>query len=132
MALNAPSGASLPAEDAFETMMNGVRTHDVSVGAGESPATGQTVSVHYTGWLYADGKLGRKFDSSHDRRSPFSFRLGVGEVIAGWDTGVSTMRVGGERFLIIPPAMGYGERGAGGVIPPGATLVFQVELLSVG
>jgi peptidylprolyl isomerase len=92
---------------------------------------GQTVTVHYTGWLDDHGKPGRKFDSSRDRGKPFSFTLGAQQVIAGWDIGVATMRVGGKRTLIIPPEAGYGEHGAGGVIPPGATLIFDVELLGI-
>ena len=90
------------------------------------------VNVHYTGWLDNDGQKGRKFDSSRDRGQPFSFKLGAGMVIAGWDSGVATMHVGGKRTLIIPPDQGYGSRGAGGVIPPNATLIFDVELLSIG
>ncbi len=107
---------------------------DLKPGTGAAAHAGQTVSVHYTGWLYdgaaADHK-GRKFDSSKDRGEPFSFRLGAGQVIPGWDHGVEGMNVGGERRLTIPPAMAYGSRGAGGVIPPNATLVFDVELLGV-
>ena len=107
---------------------------DVNAGAGAEAVAGKTVIVHYTGWLYdpavPDGH-GAKFDSSVDRKSPFSFPLGGGRVIKGWDEGVAGMKVGGKRTLVIPPAMGYGERGAGGVIPPNATLVFDVELLEV-
>jgi len=106
---------------------------DVVEGSGAEAKTGR-VRVHYTGWLQdtnaADGH-GKKFDSSHDRREPFEFRLGAGEVIRGWDEGVAGMKVGGKRTLIIPPDMGYGARGAGNVIPPNATLVFDVELLEV-
>jgi FKBP-type peptidyl-prolyl cis-trans isomerase len=101
---------------------------DIVVGAGAEAVAGQYVSVHYTGWL-TDGK---KFDSSKDRNDPFEFPLGAGHVIRGWDEGVQGMKVGGTRKLTIPPALGYGARGAGGVIPPNATLVFEVELLSVG
>ena len=101
---------------------------DLTVGEGPSPEPGQQVTVHYTGWLL-DGKM---FDSSHTRRQPFRFRIGRKEVIQGWDEGVATMRVGGKRKLTIPPALGYGARGAGGVIPPNATLVFEVELLAIG
>jgi FKBP-type peptidyl-prolyl cis-trans isomerase FkpA len=101
---------------------------DLVVGQGDTAAKGQRVSVHYTGWL-TDG---RKFDSSKDRNQPFQFALGRGEVIRGWDQGVEGMKVGGTRKLTIPPEMGYGARGAGGVIPPNATLVFEVDLLGVG
>jgi FKBP-type peptidyl-prolyl cis-trans isomerase FkpA len=109
-------------------------TIDRSVGKGDEAKPGQQVSVHYTGWLFdpskADGK-GKKFDSSVDRGQPFSFPLGAGRVIAGWDKGFAGMKVGGKRTLVIPSDMGYGARGAGGVIPPNATLMFDVELLGV-
>ena len=104
------------------------------VGDGATATAGQRVSVHYTGWLYdanAAAQKGRKFDSSRDRSEPFSFKLGAGQVIRGWDEGVAGMKIGGQRTLIIPPEMGYGSRGAGGVIPPNATLVFDVELLGL-
>ena len=101
---------------------------DVVEGAGPRPKTGDSVSVHYTGWL----KSGQKFDSSHDRGAPLVFPLGRGRVIKGWDEGVSTMRVGGKRKLIIPAHLGYGDSGAGGVIPGGATLIFEVELVGIG
>ena len=107
---------------------------DVRTGAGAEAQSGRQVTVHYTGWLYDPAKSdhrGNKFDSSRDRNEPFSFRLGGGEVIRGWDEGVAGMKVGGQRTLTIPPDMGYGARGAGGVIPPNATLLFDVELLGV-
>ena len=94
-------------------------------------ASGHKVSVHYTGWLYNNGEKGKKFDSSVDRGEPFAFGLGAQQVIHGWDEGVAGMKVGGKRTLIIPPELGYGARGAGGVIPPNATLMFDVELLKV-
>lgn len=100
-------------------------------GSGDVAQIGQRVTVHYTGWLYEQGTQGKKFDSSLDRRDPFVFQLGAGMVIRGWDEGVAGMRVGGKRTLIIPPHMGYGARGAGGVIPPNATLKFEVELLTL-
>ena len=111
------------------TTPSGLRYQDQVVGTGAAPKAGQSVNVHYTGWLDEGGKPGRKFDSSRDRGQPFSFPLGQGRVIKGWDEGVATMKTGGRRTLIIPPELGYGERGAGGVIPPGATLIFDVELL---
>ena len=107
---------------------------DVKQGAGAEAVSGKPVVVHYTGWLYDPSKpdqKGAKFDSSRDRGQPFSFPLGGGRVIKGWDEGVAGMKVGGQRTLIIPPAMAYGERGAGGVIPPNATLIFDVELIDV-
>jgi len=107
---------------------------DHKTGDGAEAAAGQMVTVHYTGWLFdanAPENKGRKFDSSRDRNDPFQFPLGAGRVIQGWDHGVAGMKVGGQRTLIIPPEMGYGARGAGGVIPPNATLVFDVELLAV-
>jgi len=107
---------------------------DARVGDGNEAVAGRQVTVHYTGWLYDQGRAdhkGRKFDSSRDRSEPFAFRLGGGEVIRGWDEGVAGMKVGGQRTLTIPPDYGYGARGAGGVIPPNSTLVFEVELLDV-
>lgn len=107
---------------------------DVKVGDGEEATPGKIVSVHYTGWLYdesAADKHGKKFDSSRDRGEPFMFPLGGGRVIPGWDQGVAGMKIGGQRTLVIPPELGYGARGAGGVIPPNATLIFDVELLGV-
>jgi peptidylprolyl isomerase len=121
-----------PAEaQTIMTKPDGLQIIELKVGTGASPKTGQTVVVHYTGWLYENGKKGAKFDSSRDRGTPFEFPLGRQQVIAGWDEGVATMKVGGKRTLIIPPALGYGARGAGGVIPPNATLIFDVELLGV-
>jgi peptidylprolyl isomerase len=113
------------------TMPDGLKIIDVKVGTGPSPKTGQTCVMHYTGWLYDNGTKGSKFDSSVDRNEPFEFPIGAGHVIKGWDEGVATMKVGGKRTLIIPPSLGYGERGAGGAIPPNATLMFDVELLGV-
>jgi peptidylprolyl isomerase len=113
------------------TTASGLQYEDTVVGTGATPATGQTCVMHYTGWLYQDGKKGAKFDSSLDRGQPFEFPIGTGRVIKGWDEGVATMKIGGKRTLIIPPALGYGARGAGSVIPPNATLMFDVELLGV-
>ena len=109
------------------TTSTGLKITDIVVGAGASPQTGQMVTVHYTGTL----ENGTKFDSSLDRGQPFIFQIGMGRVIKGWDEGVMTMKVGGKRKLVIPPELGYGARGAGGVIPPNATLIFEVELLYV-
>ncbi|WP_409999943.1 FKBP-type peptidyl-prolyl cis-trans isomerase [Planctomyces sp. SH-PL62] len=108
---------------------SGLEYRDTKEGDGATPKKGQTCEMHYTGWLWQDGKKGKKFDSSVDRGESFEFTLGVGQVIKGWDEGVSTMKVGGKRELLIPPALGYGARGAGGDIPPNATLLFEVELL---
>jgi peptidylprolyl isomerase len=113
------------------TTASGLQIIDTQVGTGATPKTGQTCVMHYTGWLYENGTKGKKFDSSVDRGQPFEFPIGMKRVIAGWDEGVATMKVGGKRTLIIPPALGYGARGAGGVIPPNATLMFDVELLGV-
>ena len=109
------------------TTGSGLEYEDIATGSGAQACAGQTVSVHYTGWL-TDGK---KFDSSKDRNQPFEFSLGAGMVIKGWDEGVQGMKVGGVRRLTVPPQLGYGARGAGGVIPPNATLVFEVELLDI-
>jgi peptidylprolyl isomerase len=113
------------------TTDSGLQIIDGTVGTGATPKPGQICVMHYTGWLYEDGKKGKKFDSSVDRNEPFEFPIGQRRVIAGWDEGVASMKVGGKRTLIIPPALGYGARGAGGVIPPNATLMFDVELLDV-
>jgi peptidylprolyl isomerase len=113
------------------TTASGLQIVDTQVGTGASPQTGQTCVMHYTGWLYENGAKGKKFDSSLDRGQPFEFPIGRGRVIAGWDEGVASMKVGGKRTLIIPAKLGYGERGAGGAIPPNATLLFEVELLGV-
>lgn len=117
---------------ALTTTASGLQYEDTTVGEGIEATKGQNVSVHYTGWLYNQGEQGAKFDSSRDRNDPFEFSLGAGMVIKGWDEGVQGMKVGGQRTLIIPSALGYGARGAGGVIPPNATLKFDVELLKVG
>jgi peptidylprolyl isomerase len=112
-------------------MPNGLKYTDTKTGDGATATPGNKVSVHYTGWLYNNGAKGAKFDSSVDRGQPFQFTLGAHQVIAGWDEGVAGMKVGGKRTLIIPPELGYGARGAGGVIPANATLMFDVELLGV-
>ncbi|HKH21564.1 MAG TPA: FKBP-type peptidyl-prolyl cis-trans isomerase [Gammaproteobacteria bacterium] len=119
-----PAGKSM-------TTASGLQIIDTKVGTGASPRTGQTCVMHYTGWLYENGSKGKKFDSSVDRGTPFEFPIGMKRVIAGWDEGVATMKVGGKRTLIIPAKLGYGDRGAGGVIPPNATLIFDVELLGI-
>jgi FKBP-type peptidyl-prolyl cis-trans isomerase FkpA len=116
------------------TTASGLQYDDTKVGSGAAAKAGTEVTVHYTGWLHdptAPNQRGRKFDSSKDRNDPFRFDLGAGMVIRGWDEGVQGMQVGGTRVLVIPPDLGYGARGAGGVIPPNATLVFEVELLAV-
>ena len=113
------------------TTPSGLKYIDTKAGTGAAPKTGQTCVLHYTGWLYDGGKKGAKFDSSVDRRQPFEFKIGQRQVIGGWDEGVATMKVGGKRTLIIPPELGYGARGAGNVIPPNATLMFDVELLAI-
>lgn len=119
--------AGLPDTSNLTTTASGLQYKDVTVGSGAEAQDGNTVSVHYTGWL-TDGT---KFDSSVDRGQPFSFLLGTGGVIAGWDEGVKGMKVGGKRILVIPSNLGYGASGASGVIPPNATLIFEVELLDV-
>ena len=117
----------MPEEQVIQTA-TGLEYVEILEGTGAQPKGGDSVSVHYTGWL----KSGQKFDSSHDRGQPLVFLLGRGRVIKGWDEGVASMKVGGKRKLIIPAHLGYGDRGAGGVIPPGATLIFEVELVGIG
>jgi FKBP-type peptidyl-prolyl cis-trans isomerase len=119
------------AQPAQQVLPGGTRYVDTRLGTGALAEPGRAVAVHYTGWLYVDGMKGRKFDSSRDSGRPFTFLLGYGQVIPGWDEGVAGMKVGGTRTLIVPPQAGYGENGAGDVIPPGATLLFEVELLGV-
>jgi len=122
-----------PAQPAQKPMTtsSGLQIIDTKVGTGATPRAGQTAVVHYTGWLSNNGAKGQKFDSSVDRNEPFEFPLGQGRVIKGWDEGVASMKIGGKRTLIVPPQLGYGARGAGGVIPPNATLIFDVELLGL-
>ncbi|RZT41432.1 FKBP-type peptidyl-prolyl cis-trans isomerase [Cupriavidus agavae] len=115
----------------MQTTPSGLQYEDTVVGSGDEAKAGTHVTVHYTGWLYENGQAGKKFDSSKDRNDPFVFPLGAGHVIRGWDEGVQGMKVGGTRRLVIPADLGYGARGAGGVIPPNATLLFEVELLGV-
>jgi FKBP-type peptidyl-prolyl cis-trans isomerase FkpA len=131
-ALSVPATSSI-AQTTGRTMTtpSGLQITDTTVGTGATPRTGQICVMHYTGWLYQNGAKGQKFDSSVDRGAPFEFPIGTRRVIAGWDEGVASMKVGGKRTLIIPPELGYGARGAGGVIPPNATLIFEVELLDV-
>ena len=124
-----PSSAQSAAKPV--TTSSGLQIIDTKAGTGASPRQGQTAVVHYTGWLYENGAKGKKFDSSVDRGQPFEFPVGQGRVIKGWDEGVATMKIGGKRTLIIPASLGYGARGAGGAIPPNATLMFDVELLGV-
>jgi peptidylprolyl isomerase len=136
LALAAALSAVLPTAASAQvattvTTPSGLKMTDTVVGTGASPRRGQTCVMHYTGWLYQNGAKGQKFDSSLDRGRPFEFPIGLQRVIPGWDEGVATMKVGGKRTLIIPPELGYGSRGAGGVIPPNATLIFEVELLDV-
>ena len=126
--------AEQPSPPKESTQVTGLIKTDVKIGTGAEARVGKSVSVHYTGWLYdeaAPDHKGSKFDSSHDRGTPFNFPLGAGRVIQGWDQGVQGMKVGGQRTLVIPSNLGYGARGAGGVIPPNATLLFDVELLGV-
>ena len=127
-----PAASSSVATDGFVTTDSGLKYRDTVVGTGETPTPGDTVRVHYTGWL-DDFDSEKKFDSSYDRRSPLIFKVGVKQVIAGWDEGLLTnMKVGGKRDLIIPALLGYGTRGAGGLIPPNATLYFKIELVGIG
>ena len=116
---------------AMTTTASGLQYEDTETGAGDTAAAGNMCVMHYTGWLWQDGAKGTKFDSSLDRGRPFSFGLGKGQVIKGWDEGVAGMKIGGKRTLLIPAELGYGARGAGGVIPPGATLLFEVQLLEL-
>ena len=136
MSLVACSGKTptAPAGAPAASTITALETTDLVVGGGAEATAGSRVTVHYTGWLHdpsAPESKGGKFDSSRDSGQPFSFTLGAKQVIAGWDQGVQGMKVGGQRRLVIPPALAYGDRGAGGVIPPGAALVFDVELLAV-
>jgi len=116
---------------AMTTTPSGLQYEDTTIGSGKEAVAGKTCVMHYTGWLWTDGKKGTKFDSSLDHGSPFSFALGRGQVIKGWDEGVAGLKVGGKRTLLIPAGLGYGSRGAGGVIPGNATLLFEVELLEL-
>src|ERR1700747_1976945 len=131
VAAGTPLGRADAATNQVIEIPNGLKYTDTKTGNGATAAPGSKVSVHYTGWLYNNGAKGAKFDSSVDRGQPFQFTLGAHQVIAGGDEGVAGMKVGGKRTLIIPPELGYGARGAGGVIPPNATLMFDVELLGV-
>jgi peptidylprolyl isomerase len=129
--LATPAAAQSPDLSAAKRTRTGLGYIDVREGTGEAAASGRTARVHYTGWLFENGARGKKFDSSRDRGQPFEFPLGAGRVIKGWDEGVATMKVGGQRTLIVPADLGYGARGAGNAIPPDATLVFDVELLGL-
>jgi len=131
LAAGATTPAAAQTSGSTMTTASGLKIQDTEVGTGATPQAGQTCVMHYTGWLYENGAKGQKFDSSLDRGQPFEFPIGRGRVIKGWDEGVQGMQEGGTRVLVIPPALGYGARGAGGVIPPNATLVFDVELLNV-
>ncbi|HKM72454.1 MAG TPA: FKBP-type peptidyl-prolyl cis-trans isomerase [Stellaceae bacterium] len=131
LAVSTPAGRSDAADNKVIEMPDGLKYTDTKTGDGATAHAGNKVSVHYTGWLSDNGAKGKKFDSSVDRGQPFQFTLGAHQVIAGWDEGVAGMKVGGTRTLTIPPELGYGARGAGGAIPPNATLIFDVELLQV-
>ncbi|MBU3889711.1 FKBP-type peptidyl-prolyl cis-trans isomerase [Methylosinus sporium] len=122
---------TLAQSPATTTTADGLKITDTKVGTGSGAEPGQMLKMHYTGWVSQNGAKGKKFDSSLDRGQPFEFRLSAGQVIPGWDKGILGMKVGGKRTLVIPPEMGYGARGAGGVIPPNATLIFDVELLEI-
>jgi peptidylprolyl isomerase len=127
-----PNAPEKKGESRMSRTPSGLQYEDITVGTGPSPRNGQIAVVHYTGWLWVNGEKGKKFDSSVDRGTPFSFPVGQGRVIKGWDEGVASMKVGGKRMLLIPPQLGYGSRGAGGgLIPPNATLLFEVELLEI-
>src|SRR6202030_2065652 len=130
-AFAAPTTATAQAVGKTKTTPSGLQITDSKIGTGASPKPGQICVMHYTGWLYQGGAKGKKFDSSLDRGQPFEFPIGKQQVIPGWDEGVASMKVGGKRTLIIPPELGYGALSAGGVIPPNATLIFDVELLDV-
>lgn len=133
LVLGAAAPMAIPASAVQTAQPSGLQITDVKVGNGPVATAGQPVTVNYTGWLYVNGKKGTKFDSSFDHGQPFTFQLGAGSVIPGWDKGVAGMKVGGERTLIIPPELGYGATGTpGGPIPPNATLIFDVQLLKVG
>ena len=126
-----PTTAAAQAVGKTMTTPSGLQITDSTIGTGATPKPGQICVMHYTGWLYQDGAKGKKFDSSVDRKKPFAFVLADHKVIEGWERGVSTMKVGGKRTLIIPPALAYGQGGGGAAIPPNATLIFEVELLDV-
>jgi peptidylprolyl isomerase len=126
--LSGPARAQNPTTT---TTATGIKITDTKVGTGAGAEPGQMLKMHYTGWVSQNGAKGKKFDSSLDHGQPFEFRLSAGQVIAGWDQGILGMKVGGKRTLVIPPEQGYGARGAGGVIPPNATLIFDVELLEI-
>jgi peptidylprolyl isomerase len=131
LVVGASTQAAAQAAGSTMTTASGLQITDTQVGTGATPRPGQICVMHYTGWLYVNGAKGKKFDSSVDHGQPFEFPIGRHQVIAGWEEGVASMKVGGKRTLIIPPDLGYGARGAGGVIPPNATLIFDVELLDV-
>ena len=123
--------ATQKGESKMHKTPSGLQIEDIKEGTGATPKPGQICVMNYTGWLWENGAKGKKFDSSLDRGTPFEFPIGQGRVIKGWDEGVGTMKVGGKRKLVIPAHLGYGDRGAGGIIPPGATLIFEVELLGI-